>query len=66
MFSDKDNFKDKPCLSRRNFLLMGGSSVVLNSVPGVAIALDGLVKTYPQKKIAKVSQLKDNEQVYFR
>ena len=66
MFSDKGNLKDKPCLSRRSFLLMGGSSVVLTSVPGLATALDGLVKSYPRKKIAKVSELEDNKQIYFR
>jgi len=66
MFSDKNDSEGKLCLSRRNFLLAGGTSVLLTSVPGMSTALNGAVKGYPTKKIATLSDIKQDEQFYFR
>lgn len=62
----KEDSEEKLCLSRRNFLLAGSTSVLLSTPPGLSYALDGLVKHYPRKKIAQVDALEQDQQVYFR
>lgn len=54
------------CMSRRNFLFSGGSTIALSSLPGLTVALEGEFKEYPIKKIAKLSSLEQDEQIYFR
>ena len=66
-----EQIADKPqqCLknsSRRQFLIGSGSAVALSCVPGLSYALQATEKKYPRKKIAKLSDLKTDEQIQFR
>lgn len=56
---------NKPCISRRSFLLASASIVVSSFDPGIAGAVNLLVKEYPRKKIGLVSQLKQDEPINF-
>jgi len=61
-----DNQNSKPaCISRRNFLLSGASTVVLSTIPGIATAVKLVVKDYPRTKVASLSSLKTDEPVDF-
>ena len=55
-----------PCMTRRGFLLAGGAAIALASVPGLSYALEGKVITYPRKKIATLSELKNDTPITFR
>lgn len=55
-----------PCISRRNFLFAGGAAVALSSVPGLSFGLSGQQKSYPRKKIATLSELKNDTPIAFR
>jgi arsenite oxidase small subunit len=61
---------ERPCLSRRAFLLSGGTAVTvmalggLSEVFGQGAALQ--VASYPRRRIGRVSQLKVDQPVYFR
>lgn len=61
---------ERPCLSRRAFLLSGGSAVTLLALGGLAPAFgQGValqVASYPRRKIARVSQLKVGQPVSFQ
>lgn len=52
--------------SRRRFLIGSGTAVALGAIPGVSHALYANEKKYPRKKIARLSELKNDEQVAFR
>jgi len=49
------------CISRRNFLLAGASTVITSVIPGIASAAQLLVKGYPQTNIGSVSQLRQDQ-----
>lgn len=55
----------KPCMGRRNFLLAGGSLVLLSTLPGFASAEQAIVKQFERKKIASLSALKNDVPVDF-
>lgn len=65
IFIAKDGVENKPCLSRRNFLLAGGSLVLLSSLPGFAMAEQAIVKTFERKRIATLSELQDDTPIDF-
>jgi arsenite oxidase small subunit len=57
--------KDKTCLNRRQFLLAGGTAIILSTIPGIATPISLEKKEYPKKKIARLSLLKQDEPVNF-
>lgn len=57
---------ERPCQSRRSFLLAGATTFVMANIPGVAQAANLLVKDYPRHKIGQLSQLKDNQPIDFQ
>lgn len=62
---------DRACLSRRQFLLAGGGAtagtILLLSIPGLAkAAAPARMTRYPEKRIAKLSQLKQDIPIEFR
>lgn len=65
MISEDKPINESACVSRRNFLLSGASTVILSVIPGVATAVKLLVKEYPRQKIASLSDLKIDEPVDF-
>lgn len=66
MNNDIKSGEQRPCESRRNFLLAGATTFVLAGLPGVTSAMNMMVKEYPKQKIGKVSQLKTNQVVDFQ
>lgn len=59
---------ERACMSRRQWLLAGGSSVLMVSLaglPGLAEAASALKATYPRQKIGSLSALKDGVPVEF-
>jgi arsenite oxidase small subunit len=64
--SNTTSTSDRPCESRRNFLLAGATTFVLASLPGVSNAMNMLVKEYPRQKIGQLSQLKNNQAIDFQ
>lgn len=58
--------QDRPCVSRRNFLLAGATTFVMASMPGLTNAANLLVKEYPKHKIGQVSQLKADQPIDFQ
>lgn len=65
--------QERPCLTRRQFLLASGSAtlttVLLPSLPGLlsrAEAVPATLASYPKKKIGKVSALKTDKPVFFK
>lgn len=54
------------CVSRRTFLLAGGSVVLLPGAIGSASALTTLQKTYPRKKIARLADIEPDKPIPFR
>lgn len=67
---DHSHDGDRACMSRRGFLLAGGTAVALGSLalPGEALAQGGvraLRASYPRQKVAKLSALKVGEPVAF-
>jgi arsenite oxidase small subunit len=61
---------DRPCLSRRAFLLSGGTAVTILGLGARAPALgaDAALKvaSYPRKKVGRLSQLKPDTPVTFQ
>lgn len=57
---------ERPCRSRRQFLLAGATTFVMASLPGMSHAVNMLVKEYPRHKIGSLSQLKDNQPIDFQ
>ena len=63
--------KGRCLMSRREFLLYGSSAAIAASTvsislfPGSARASEARVVTYPHRFIARLSELRDNEPVYF-
>lgn len=58
----------RACMSRRQLLLSGGSSLLmvsLGGLPGLAEAAQALKATYPRQKIGSLSALKDGVPVEF-
>ncbi len=66
MSSITETKTDKPCESRRNFLLAGATTFVMASMPGMASAANLLVKEYPRHKIGQISQLQTNKPMDFQ
>lgn len=63
-----DHAGGRACMSRRQWLLSGGSSLLLVSLgglPGLAEAAQALKATYPRQKIGSLSALKDGVPVEF-
>lgn len=63
-----DHDGDRLCMSRRQFLLTGGSAVALVSLgifPGSSEAAQALKASYPRQKIASLSALQDGVPVEF-
>ena len=67
-----DQAQERPCMTRRQFLLASGSvtltTVFLPSIPGLlgrAEAVPATLTKYPKKKVGKLSALKTDEPVYF-
>ena len=54
------------CISRRQFLLAGASTVVVSMLPGFAAAVTLKSKSFERKLIAKLSELKTGEPVEFQ
>jgi len=64
--NQKDNKNNSAaCISRRNFLLTGASTVILSTIPGITNAVELLVKDYPRIKIASINDLVNDEPVDF-
>ncbi|PCI29089.1 MAG: arsenate reductase (azurin) small subunit [SAR324 cluster bacterium] len=61
--------KGKCGINRREFLLYSGTAVaattVMLNIPGTAQAQEARLAQYPKKLIGKLSQLKQDEPVYF-
>jgi arsenite oxidase small subunit len=55
---------NKPCMSRRSFLLAGSTIVTMVTMPGFVAAFN--VKKYPKQKIATLSELDSGEAVNFQ
>jgi len=55
-----DEGGERACMSRRSFLLAGGSIVALAAIPGASLAASAqmLKASYPSVKIGKLSELK--------
>lgn len=64
-----DPHGERLCLSRRAFLLSGGSAVTVMALGGLSQAFGQgaalKVATYPRKKIGRVSQLKPDQPISF-
>lgn len=59
---------ERACMSRRRFLLFGGTSVALLSIaslPGVAQVMQALKADYPRQRIGSLSALKTGEPLDF-
>lgn len=52
--------------TRRDFLAHTGYTVALAAIPGVSFPAKGVRRDHPKKKIFTLSQLEDNEPLYFR
>ncbi len=65
-----DPHGERLCLSRRAFLLSGGSAVTVMALGGLSQAFGQgaalKVATYPRKRIGRVSQLKQNQPISFQ
>lgn len=61
---------ERACLSRRAFLLAGGTGVTILSLGGLSEALGATVAlhraSYPARRIGRLSALKEGEPVMFR
>ena len=61
---------EQVCVTRRHFLLTSGGAAVttglLLSIPGLASAVPAKMSRYPEKKIAKLSRLKQDITIGFR
>ncbi len=64
MNNEKNPDSGHLCMSRRSFLLAGGS-IVLSSVPGISAAVELLSKDYSRYKIASLSDMKVDTPVDF-
>ncbi len=53
------------CISRRNFLLAGASTIITLACPNMSNAMQLLVKEYPQINIGSVNQLKQDQPIDF-
>src|SRR3990167_10190432 len=55
-----DEGGERACMSRRSFLLAGGSIVALAAIPGASLAASAqmLKASYPRVKVGKLSELK--------
>lgn len=61
--------KERSCLSRREFLLLNGAAVatvMFPMMPDAQAAVPATVRKYPEKKIASLSQLKQDVAFDFR
>ncbi len=69
---DIDDHEERPCLGRRQFLMVSGSAavttVVLSSIPGMAWAkgIKARVAKYPRKLLASISKLHEGVAVPFK
>jgi arsenite oxidase small subunit len=66
MSSTPQKQTNKPCESRRNFLLAGATTFVMASMPGITNAANLLVKEYPRHKIGQISQLQTDKPMDFQ
>jgi arsenite oxidase small subunit len=66
MSNDTISGGERPCESRRHFLLAGATTFVLAGLPGVSGAVNMLVKEHSRQKIGKLSQLKENQPIDFQ
>lgn len=66
MSNDIKSDGERPCESRRHFLLAGATTAVLAGLPGVTSAMNMLVKEFPRQKVGQLSQLKDNQPIDFQ
>lgn len=61
---------ERACISRREFLLASGggvaSTVIFLSMPGLAEALPARMTKYPEKRIAKLSEARQDVPIEFR
>lgn len=61
---------ERPCLSRRAFLLSGGTGVTVMALGGLSPAFGQgaalQLASYPRRRIGRVSQLKVDQPVYFQ
>lgn len=60
---------DRPCISRRDFLLVNGgavATVMLLPMPGAEAAVPAKVRKYPEKKIASLGRLEQDMAFDFR
>jgi len=68
--SEHEQSAERPCLSRRAFLLSGGTAVTIAALGGwsQAFGQGAALKmvTYPRKKIGRVSQLKVDQPATFQ
>ncbi len=65
MAPDKHSTENRFCLSRRKFLLAGGTTVLLSTLPGFARPLSLKLRGYPRKKVATMAQLKQDTPISF-
>jgi arsenite oxidase small subunit len=58
---------DRPCMSRRQFLLAGGALVALTAVPGMVLgaAMKAVQASYPRQKVGRLSKLKPGNPLTF-
>ena len=64
--SNPESNEDRPCVSRRQFLLAGASAVMMSTLPGLAQAVSLQVKNYERRRIASLGQLKLDEPLEFK
>lgn len=63
---DVKSVSDRPCESRRNFLLAGATTVVACSISGLANGMELVLKQYPRQFIGKLSELKQDQPIDFQ
>lgn len=56
---------ERLCMTRRSFLLAGGSAIILSTMPGISAAAKLIAKEYPRQKIASLSDLKTDQPIDF-
>ena len=54
------------CIGRRQFLLAGGTTVILSTLPGMAAAVKLTAKDYPRTNITSISALQQDVPVDFQ
>lgn len=61
----REKEEERFCVSRRDFLLTGGSVVALSLLPGISGTVFAKTKSYPRKRIISLSELRQDKPVSF-